>query len=80
MSQQQIAVVLGLRRAFEQFKHHTVVKPDGSVFVTYDSGSVTGYPPGSPGALKRGAPSVGPPTAAEFLAWNDRLNKAGGSQ
>lgn len=58
----------------------TVVKPDGSVFVTYDSGSVTGYPPGSPGALKRGAPSVGPPTTAEFLAWNDRLNKAVSSQ
>ena len=52
----------------------TDVKPDGAVFVTYDSGSVTGYPPGSPGALKRGGRAAGPPTTAEFLAWDDRLD------
>lgn len=54
----------------------TDVRPDGSVFVTYDSGSVTGYPPGSPGALKRGGRAVDRPTTAEFLAWNDRLDEA----
>lgn len=54
----------------------TDVKPDGAVFVTRDNGSVTGYPPGSPGALKRGGKPVGPPTVAEFLAWNDRLDAA----
>ena len=55
----------------------TDVKPDGAVFVTYDSGAVTGYPPGSPGAIKRGG-GVPPerPTTEEFLAWNDRLDAA----
>jgi hypothetical protein len=32
----------------------TDVHADGSVHVTYASGGVTSYPPGSPGALKRG--------------------------
>lgn len=54
----------------------TAVKPDGSVFVTYDSGSVTGYPPGSPGAIKRGGQTVVRPTTAEFLAFNGQLDEA----
>ena len=33
----------------------TAVRPDGSVHVTYGNGSVTSYPPGSPGALRRAA-------------------------
>jgi hypothetical protein len=35
----------------------TDVRPDGSVFVVYNNGGVTCYPPGSPGALRRGGKS-----------------------
>jgi hypothetical protein len=50
----------------------TDVRSDGSVFVTYDSGAVTGYPPGSPGAVQRGGKADVTVTTEEFLAWGRR--------